>query len=212
MSRFGFLCCFALLLGDAISTWGQDAKASAVSSQPVHPVLIRNEHGPLTRVVVEVAKGAEAGAKSFVFQLDGTDDLGDLESLTLFSTGDKEEFSSATPIGEPAKPAKEVTFRGERVLNAGKNVFWLSCRLKPTAGLTHRVEATCRSIETMFQRPMECVVVPGHHPVVQLGLVDLGVDAVVPVNVDCGNRGAGIHGVSLSIQVRIGVSTHLWEV
>ena len=148
MSRFGFLCCFALLLGDAISTWGQDAKASAVSSQPVHPVLIRNEHGPLTRVVVEVAKGAEAGAKSFVFQLDGTDDLGDLESLTLFSTGDKEEFSSATPIGEPAKPAKEVTFRGERVLNAGKNVFWLSCRLKPTADLAHRVAATCSSIET----------------------------------------------------------------
>ncbi len=148
MNRFGFLCCFALLLGDAISTRGQDAKASAVSSQPVHPVLIRNEHGPMTRVVVEVATGAEAGAKSFVFQLDGTDDLGDLESLTLFSTGDKEEFSSATPIGESAKPAKEVTFRGERLLAVGRNVFWLSCRLKPTADLSHRVAATCSSIET----------------------------------------------------------------
>ncbi len=124
------------------------AELNAVTSQPVHPVLIRNEQGPLTRVVVEVAKGVEAVAKSFVFQLDGTDDLGDIESLTLFSTGDKEEFSSATSIGEPAKPAKEVTFRGEHVLAAGKNVFWLSCRLKPTADLAHRVAATCRSIET----------------------------------------------------------------
>lgn len=148
MNRFGSLCCVTLLLGIADSTWGQEAKAKAVSSQPVHPVLIRNEHGPLTRVIVEVTKGEEAVARSFVFQLDGTDDLGDLESLALFSTGGKEEFSSATPIGEPAKPAKEVTFRGERVLNAGKNVFWLSCRLKPTADLAHRVAATCRSIET----------------------------------------------------------------
>ena len=55
-------------------------RASAVSSQPVHPVLIRNEHGPLTRVVVDVADGVEARATSFDFQLDGTDDLGDLES------------------------------------------------------------------------------------------------------------------------------------
>ena len=103
---------------------------SAVTSQPVHPVLIRNEHGPLTRVVVEIENGVEARAKSFVFQFDGTDDLGDLESLTLFSTGDKDEFSPATRIGEPSKPAKEVTFRGEHVLTAGKNVFWLSCQLK----------------------------------------------------------------------------------
>jgi sialidase-1 len=148
MNRVGSLCCITLLLGIANSGWGQEAKARAVSSQPVHPVLIRNEHGPMTRVVVEVTKGEEAVAKSFVFQLDGTDDLGDLESLSLFSTGEKEEFSPATPIGEPAKPAKEVTFRGECVLNAGQNVFWLSCRLKPTADLAHRVGATCRSIET----------------------------------------------------------------
>lgn len=159
MSRFGFLCCITLLVGIAGSGWGPDAqaddssrlvvpKAGAVSSQPVHPMLIRNEHSPMTRVVVDVADGVEARATSFDFMLDGTDDLSDLESLTLFSSGKKEEFSSATPIGEPVKPAKVVTFRGEQVLNAGKNVFWLSCRLRPTAALAHRVVATCRSIET----------------------------------------------------------------
>ena len=136
-----------LLLNVALPVYA-DPLLTALSSQPVHPVLIRNEYGPMTRVVVVVTKGEEAVAKSFVFQLDGTDDLGDLESLTLFSTGDKEEFSSATSIGEPAKPAKEVTFRGESVLNAGKNVFWLSCRLKTSAKLSHRVAATCRLIET----------------------------------------------------------------
>jgi len=124
------------------------AELSAATLQPVHPVLIRNEHGPLTRVVLDVAEGIEVRVTSFDFKLDGTDDLGDLESLSLFSTGGKEEFSSVTPIGDAIKPDKELTFRNERVLNSGKNVFWLSCRLKPTAKLAHRVAATCRSIET----------------------------------------------------------------
>lgn len=124
------------------------AELSAATLQPVHPVLIRNEHGPLTRVVLDVAEGIEVRVTSFDFKLDGTDDLGDLESLSLFSTGGKEEFSSVTPIGDAIKPDNELTFRNERVLNSGKNVFWLSCRLKPTAKLAHRVAATCRSIET----------------------------------------------------------------
>jgi len=124
------------------------AELSAATLQPVHPVLIRNEHGPLTRVVLDVAEGIEVRVTSFDFKLDGTDDLGDLESLSLFSTGGKEEFSSVTPIGDAIKPDKELTFRNERVLNSGKNVFWLSCRLKPTAKLAHRVAATCHSIET----------------------------------------------------------------
>jgi sialidase-1 len=121
---------------------------TAVSSRPVHPMLIRNEHGPLTRVVVVAEQGAEARAAAFVFRLDGTDDLDDIESLALYSTGNKDEFSPSTSIGQRAKPAKEVTFRGEQTLGAGKNVFWLSCRLKPTADLSHKVAATCSSIET----------------------------------------------------------------
>jgi sialidase-1 len=153
-----FRSCIVGVLGVALTSSVVCAQAernrtvAAVSSQPVHPVLIRNDHGPLTRVVVTVENGVDARATSFVFKLDGTDDLGDLESLALFSTGDKDEFSPATPIGEPVKPAKEVTIRGKRPLNAGRNVFWLSCRLKPTASLAHRVAAACSSIETSVGR------------------------------------------------------------
>jgi len=99
-------------------------------------------------VVVTVKKGVDAHTTSFVFRLDGTDDLDDLESLALYSTGDSDEFSPATPIGEPAKPASKVKFRVEQTLNVGTNVFWLSCRLKATADLLHRVAGTCSSIDT----------------------------------------------------------------
>ena len=115
---------------------------------PVHSVLIRNEHGPLMRVVVAVETGVATRATSLVFALDGTDDLADLESLTLFDTGDRKAFSASTRLGEQAKPAAEITFRIDRPLRVGKNVFWLSCRLKATADLSHRIAAACKSITT----------------------------------------------------------------
>lgn len=124
----------------------QGLTASATS--PVHLVLIRNEHGPLLRVVVDAADPKDVRVKAVSFKLDGTDDLGDLDSLTLFSTRDKEEFASTARFGEPVKPASTVTIRGERALRAGKNVFWLSCLLKETANLSHRVAGACTAIET----------------------------------------------------------------
>lgn len=124
------------------------AGLTAVSSQGVYPLLIRNQHGPLTRVVILTEPGVDTQVTSFVFQLDRTDDVGDLESLTLHATGDKDAFSPAVQLSEPAKPAREVTFSVDRKLEPGKNVFWLSCRLKPTADLSHRVAAACSLIET----------------------------------------------------------------
>ena len=117
-------------------------------TQPVHPVLIRNEHSPVLQVIVEANDPQDARLKAISFRLDGTDDLGDLESLSMFSTGDNDAFSSATPLGEPVQPGETIMFHGEQSLGAGKNVFWLSCRLKATASLSHHVAAVCRSIET----------------------------------------------------------------
>lgn len=135
-------------LGPSSPTYA-DPGVTAVSSQPVHPVLIRNEHGPIVRVAIEATDPQGVRVSSVSFKLDGTDNLDDIESLSLFSTGDKEEFSAATPFGNTiTTPAKDATFRGMKPLTAGKNVFWLSCRLKTSADLAHRVAATCRSIET----------------------------------------------------------------
>ncbi len=121
---------------------------TASSWQPVYPVLIRNEHGPMTRVVMSVGEDVDTAVTGVVFDLVGMDILGDLESLTLFSTGEADKFSAETPVSVPSGPADEVTFRMNRKLNSGRNVFWLSCRLKPTAELSHDVAATCSSIET----------------------------------------------------------------
>jgi sialidase-1 len=110
-------------------------------------VLIRNEHNPFLQVLVEAKQGG-ADVTALTFTLDGTDDVKDLEALELFSTGDRREFAATTAFGEPARPAARISFRGKQALRAGANVFWLSCRLKPTADLTHKVAAACTAVET----------------------------------------------------------------
>jgi sialidase-1 len=117
------------------------------ASQRVHPVLIRNEHNPLLRLSVE-AQAAGHTAGLFLFRLSGTDDLNDIESLELFYSGDQEEFGVENRFGDLARPAKEVIFTGNQELSPGKNVFWLSVRLRATADLGHKTDAVCTSVNT----------------------------------------------------------------
>ncbi|MBM4072105.1 MAG: sialidase, partial [Planctomycetes bacterium] len=125
---------------------GEDV--SVTTSRQVHPLLIRNEAGSLLRIVITVPPGKDQRLQAMHFTLDGTDDIGDLESLSLFVTGDKQEFMTTTSFGKPQVAAKTLVFRGNLMLRPGDNVFWLSCRLKPAADLMRRVRAACTSVET----------------------------------------------------------------
>ena len=87
---------------------------TATVNQPVHPVLIRNEHSPLMRVVIELTENQDAVFQGLTVSLAGTDDPSDLESLTLYFTQDQEPFSPAHPVGEAKPPAETIAFRGER--------------------------------------------------------------------------------------------------
>ena len=151
-----------------VSGLNSPSGVAATASQRVHPVLIRNDHNCLMHVVVEVEQ-PDVRATSFTFSMSGTDDLGDIENLRLFFSGDKRPPEldktrngrsvsgdrkdllaqlTAAPFGGEAKPAAELTFRGDQVLGQGTNVFWLSGKLRPTADLSHKVGARCTAIET----------------------------------------------------------------
>ncbi len=117
-------------------------------NRPVHPILIRNPHGPVLRVTIDVSPGQSTRLTSMEFRLDGTDDLNDIDALELFGTGDQESFSAAVPVGASVTPAESITLPVDRSLAEGRNVFWLSCRLKDAARLDHQVAAACTSITT----------------------------------------------------------------
>ncbi len=133
----------------------------ASSRRPAHPVLIRNEHNPLLRVIIEAAAGPDVGVDEMSFTLEGTDDPADIESLSLFTTRDKEEFAATQVVGEPVPPKARLTIRTANSLKAGKNVFWLSAKLKTSADLSHRVAAACSAIETTAGRVIPSLSAPG---------------------------------------------------
>ncbi len=160
--------CLVVSLLTSCTLPGDGQIVQATASQRVHPVLIRQDHNALTQVVIEVGEEG-IQATSFTFSLGGTDDLGDIESLRLFYAGSRRmpdfdalrsgiRFSEdrdsvlaefvGNPFGTLAQPAAELTFSGDRVLEQGTHVFWLSCKLSPTASLTRKVDALCTAIET----------------------------------------------------------------
>ena len=129
-------------------------------SQRVHPVLIRNEHNPLMRLVVE-ASVAGVRVESFRFSLNGTDNPADIESLELFYSGGEQEFGVATRFGDSLAPSDDLVFRGSQDLELGQNVFWLSVRLRPAADLGRRIDAECNSVQTSAGGVMPRDITPG---------------------------------------------------
>ena len=141
------LMTFGLVLSINLSCTTGSEGVQVSTAQRVHPVLIRNEHNALIQVIVQ-AEQEGVQAKSFTFTLSGSDDIEDVESLQLFYSGTERDFTTATSFGTPLKPSQQLTFEGDQILSAGTNVFWLSCKLSPTADLSHRVGAVCTSVGT----------------------------------------------------------------
>jgi len=108
-------------------------------TDPAYPVLIRNPQNTIIQVTVET--GGAARLNSLEFSTEGTSSLNDLEGFEVFATGPKAEFATDLRFGVEAGPAARVVFEGEHALQAGPNHFWLSCRLKPDADLSHKVSA-----------------------------------------------------------------------
>ncbi len=143
------VACLALVLVLTAAGCGGPAPAGleVTASQRVHPVLIRNEHNSLVRLRVE-AREPGLRVRSFTFRLSGTDDPKDIESLELFYSGNGEDLEAGDRFGDPAGPAPELVFEGDRELPPGKHLFRLSVRLQPDADLGHRVDAVCTAVET----------------------------------------------------------------
>ncbi len=138
------LALVASSVGEALAIDG----LSATTSQRVHPVLIKKPQNAFLKVAVEVTRAEAVQLTGLEFSLAGVDELEDIESLQVFSSGEKGEFSATAPLGEVLAPADRVTAKLNQPLKSGMNVFWLACRLKATADLAHRVDAACVAVET----------------------------------------------------------------
>jgi len=128
-------------------------------TRPEIPLLVGNKHGGLLQIIVTVGKVVETDAHSrsdvrltsISFSLEGTDSLSDIESLQLLSMESAENFPGASvciPLGEQQSPAPKITFYINSPLESGKNVFWLSAKLRSDANLSNHISARCLFLET----------------------------------------------------------------
>jgi len=124
------------------------AKLEAVTQQLATPVLIRNEHNTLLRLSIN-SREPFVQLESITVSLEGGSDL---ESLQFYFTGDGTGFSSEKPFGERMWPERTIVCKGHVRLNAGANQFWLSCRVRADADLSHKVDATVTGVETTAGR------------------------------------------------------------
>jgi len=137
---------FALALAPGLV---RAAEPEAVTRQLARPVLIRNEHNTLLRLTVNAGAKPFVQVKSVMVLLKGASDL---ESLQFYFTGAETGFSSEKPFGERMGSEKTIVFKGHARLNAGPNHFWLSCRVRADADLSHKVDASVEAIETSAGR------------------------------------------------------------
>ena len=141
------------------------------TSRPCVPILLGNPFGPLLRIIIDLERVNPTDAyprndvdvRSISFNLDGTEDLSDLESLTLLSSGEDEDLrqnarytpgqgrkekTTCQAIGAILPPKPSVTFSTNLALAPGRNVLWLCGRLASSADLKHHLRATCTKLET----------------------------------------------------------------
>lgn len=133
--------CFCSILAAVL---GPASAAESETRQLVRPVLIRNDHNTLLRLTIR-SDEAFARLETIVVEFEGAENL---ESAQFFFANENGDFSSERRFGERLPAAAVVEFRGHARLDNKENHFWLSCRAKPEADLTARVDARVARVET----------------------------------------------------------------
>jgi len=136
---------FAMVMLALVPGLACAAGPQTFTRQLVKPVLIRNEHNTLLRLTVMAGKKSSVQVTSITVSLEGASDI---ESLQFYFSGGKTGFYRDKPFGRRMQAAKTIVFKGNAHLEPLDNHFWLSCRVKAGANLTHKVDASVTAVET----------------------------------------------------------------
>ncbi len=130
--------------------------ASVTVTQDTTPVLVGNACNPVLSVQVKVeGNTGSLSVAQMQITTKGSDDLNDIDSIEVISTGARETADwrsaetwrpKAATLGAARKPAAEMTFVGDVPLLPGVNRLWVSMKLKPGANIDHFVDAGCLAV------------------------------------------------------------------
>lgn len=114
----------------------------------VSPVFIGKNENVLLHLVIDNLSPEEITVDEIRLKDAGTSNLTAISCMQLFFTGTSEEFSSRVLFGRSQQADRTVKFTGCQTLRPGKNHFWASVTLSPSARLSDRIHFTCSEIKT----------------------------------------------------------------
>jgi sialidase-1 len=88
--------------------------------------------------------------KSIKINLEGTDELSDIAEVKIFYAGKDSVLNDSEQhqlFGNPAAPAKQITFNGELKIPVSPSFFIISFQLSKNASLHHKIDVACVEIQ-----------------------------------------------------------------
>ena len=111
------------------------------STQPQIPVLTLKENNTILRIKMAVSS-QKAEAQKIAISLDGTTDLNDIETVSLFYNRQNNN-NNQMPFGKTVSPSSEIIFTDNVDFESDTILFNLSVKLKKNVNIFHKINASC---------------------------------------------------------------------
>ena len=137
---FLFISFYAFLTGLALAQ-------PIIEVTPIHVPILKGERtNPLFRI--KIISERPQRLTQLVLDLSGSDDLKDIQSLDIFSSGPDSLFSliDTTPMISKSIDNSQMVFQTDFQLKHATNYLWISCDLRETAPLLNLLRSQIETI------------------------------------------------------------------
>lgn len=135
---------------------------------PVYPVLMKKESNPVFRIKVtplEINKVAHV--HDIKLSLSRTNYLSDIKSVSVYFTGNEEQFSNKKLFGISTTVSHKLTIQGNEELASGNNYFWVTISLIDQVDPLHKV--SCIATELTISGKSYAIALSDKSSAIRLG-------------------------------------------
>ncbi len=142
-----FFIVISSILVASCGTTGKSDQIKITAHQPILPVLAKRELNKVLEIKLEVEDSSVVHKTvSFNFSLEGTSDIADIQSASLFHSK-TDDFENASIAGTTSDIVSNFSITADQELSSGENYYWLSTTLNGTPDLSHKIGAQLVSVE-----------------------------------------------------------------
>ena len=174
----GFSACTSVAKSH-YSDVSRNRSISVITSKKQVPVLTGKDENLIFQIKIQAKEsGKDYIIKEIEISLEGTTDLNDIEAVKLYYTGKAKDDKTNRQFGKSNLAAPEINFTDNFILKDEVAYFSLSVKLKSKIDLTHRIDVSCKQIETNVGKILPDHEVPSHPLRVGVAMRQHGDDSV----------------------------------